>query len=459
MKLPLLLGVVAGSFFLTKCSAQPALQIVTPERVAVRALTVTPASFTVLLTDPPSAAPTFSLELLEGARPRVLPASATSADGHTFTLSARLPALREGSYQVSVLQGTLRAGPVPLFATAFYRRPSRLGTTGCLIWQRRAFFPIGLYHVNHTDAEYALLAANGFNTIQGSFSQDLPGFLQTLDLAQAHHLAVQVPLYTSNLVQANLPASIEKIRAMYRHPAVLSWKILDEPDADRNAAVREEVAPAYLALKHIDRLQPLELTLSENETLGFWSKASDLVQIDRYPLPGHALTQVSDFCAAAMKAKEPWQNLTYVVQCGYTPDLTTQPSFAQARAMVYLALASGAKGIAWYSRQEDNWDLTTTPLWPRLKEINAEITALSLPLLLGRDVAGIKCSEPSIHFLAKRYGNRVYLLATNPGGAALSPVFTLPGSLRVRHATLPMTGRTVQVALGAPDSATVILTL
>ena len=347
------------------------------------------------------------------------------------------------------------------------QRPAQITADGTLLLRGKPFFPIGIYQVNHTDAEYALLAANGFNSVQGDFTLDAGRFLQTLDLAQRHHLAVAVPLHAENLVKVNLDKSLAKIRAAAEHPAVLSWKICDEPDSEMHRRLRSEVPPAYHAIKNLNPGQPVQLTLSKDATLGKWTRYCELVEIDRYPVPGKPLTQVLDFCIRTRKAMEPWQNLTFVVQCGWTRDLKTQPTFDEARAMVYLAIIGGAKGIFWYSRQEkDGWDLTATPLWPRLKEINAEIDSLSAPVMLGLDVPGILCSARGVHFIGRRHLEKLYLLATNPGDASADAIFTLPAAIHARSARvaengqpLAMNGQSVRLPLGGTDSATIVFDL
>ena len=346
-------------------------------------------------------------------------------------------------------------------------KPAQLTVDGTLIQRGRAFFPIGIYQVFHTDAEYAMLAEHGFNAIQGNFTTDVAHFIETLDLAQRYNLAVAVPLDAENLIKENLPQSLAKIRAAAGHPAVLSWKICDEPDAEMWARLRPEVPPAYEAIKTLNPGQPIELTLSKDTAVRRWTRFCDMVEIDRYPVPGKPLTQVLDFCLRTKREMKPWQNLTYVVQCGWTRDLTTQPSFAQARSMVYLALIGGAKGIFWYSRQEkDGWDLTTTPLWPRLKQINAEIAALSPPMMLGTDVAGIACSAKGVYFTARHHSDNMYLLATNPGTAPADAVFTLPADLKPAAArfagdgkNVPVDGQSIRIPLGGIDSVTIVFDL
>lgn len=346
-------------------------------------------------------------------------------------------------------------------------RPAGLSETGTLLLNGRPFFPVGIYHVNHTAEEYALLAANGFNTIQGHFTLDVRDFTGTLDLAQRHGLAVCVPLHAQNLVKENLDASLVKIRAAAKHPAVLSWKICDEPDSNRYARLRAEVPPAWRAIKALDPVQPVQLTLCQDESLAVWTKFCELVEIDRYPVPKRPLTDVLAFSRLARRGMEPWQNLTYVVQCGWTRDLSDQPSPAQARSMIYLALIGGAKGIFWYSRKEDDgWDLTTTPLWKHMRGLNREIVSLAPAVMLGADVPGIRASSDAVHFRAWRHQGRIQLIATNPGDAEADVTFTLPAEVAPKTARLaaggqiiPIRNNTVRLQLSGTGSATMVLDL
>jgi hypothetical protein len=341
--------------------------------------------------------------------------------------------------------------------------------TGTLLWHGKPFFPIGIYNVSHTAAEYRTVAENGFNMIQGMFPGNLDAFMKSLDLALTYGIAVDVPLYANDKVKENLANSLSTIKAAGNHPAVLGWKILDEPDAGSHAPIRDEVPAVYLELKTAYPEQLLELTLCQDEPLGYWAKYCDIVQIDRYPVPSRPLTDVYDFCRKAKGAMAPWQTLIFVVQCGWTPDLKTQPTFAQARAMVYLALIGGAKGISWYSRQEKDsndklvWDLTTSPLWPRLKEINSEIQSLASSILLGKEVVGIACSASGVYVSGKRWQNKLYLFISNPASRPADAVFTLPSGVRLRSATAiglsqspTLDGLNVRVSLGPIDSGTIV---
>ena len=358
---------------------------------------------------------------------------------------------------------------LPGSATAGGTKADRITETGTLLWQGKPFFPIGIYNVNPTAAEYRTLAANGFNMIQGMFPVKLDAFRKSLDLALASNIAVDVPLYVGDQVLEDLAPSLRTLNLAANHPAVLDWKILDEPDAESHASIRDEVPDAYLALKAVHPEQLFELTLSDTHTFSYWSRCCDIIQVDRYPLPSKPLTEVYEFCRDAKNAKAPWQPLIFVVQCGWTADLKTQPTFNQARAMVYLALIGGAKGISWYSRQETAqdgkiiWDLTTSPLWPRLKEINSEIQSLALPILLGEEITGITSQPCCVYVVGKRWQGRLYLLISNPGDTSADAEITLPPEMRVESVRAiglsgnpTLDGANLRVPLGPIDSGTVI---
>ena len=443
----------------------PAVRIFKPERLARHSGVGSLTSFIISLDESVRNSPRCSVELHRGTQRRLLPAKVEVLSPRKLKLSAQIPRLISGVYLVNVLVNSVRSEvPIRLFVSPASRKPAYLTHQGVLLRNGTPFFPIGIYHVNHTEAEYALLAAHGFNTIQGAYTPNLEQFSASLDLALKHGLAVDVPLDASGLVLENLPQSLAKIEATSAHPAILSWKICDEPDADHKEHLRDEVAEAYFAIKDTTKLQPVELTLSQSKSFRFWTKFSDVVQIDRYPVPDRPLKEVSEVCDAAKKAMARWQNLTFVVQCGWTPDLKTQPTFAEARSMVYLALISGAKGIYWYSRQDPGWDLTVTPLWPLLKDINAEITSLADPILFGKDLNKTRCNTPQVRFVAKRRLNKVYLLVTNLSDSTQEAAFVVPSNVTVQAARLyssgdplPFTKHSVTVLLPKTGSATAVL--
>ncbi len=347
-------------------------------------------------------------------------------DERSFSLNALLPPLAPGAHYIIFSSGAKEAAEaIRVEVSPRSRKPAFLGDSGEHRRGDKLFFPIGIYNVTHSEEEYAALAAHGFNMIQGKFPGDLDEFMNSLDLALRYRLAVDVPLYAERRAEKNLPRSLELFRRAGSHPAVLCWKIFDEPDADQNIAIREELPRTYAALKAANPRQPLELTLCQEDAFAYWTRFCDNVQVDRYPIPGGSVSEVYDACVKAKQLMQPWQNLTFVVQCGWTSDLKTQPSVVQARAMVYLALIAGARGISWYSKRETNWDLTTTPLWPRLAEINSEIRTLAKPLLLGKETV-VHSNNSKIRLCSRIFAGKLYLLICNQEEVGNNVVLTLP---------------------------------
>jgi hypothetical protein len=412
---------------------------------------------------------TATVRSLNGTFSRTLPTTLVRGEtAHLFTAKYTIPALPDNDYAVDFgysLNGqalrTQPEKPVYLFTAAQNRKPANLTSTGTILHNDKPFFPIGMYHPGNTEENYKLLAENGFNAIQGDPTTNIEAFGASLDLAQKYNLAVDVPLYNAGKVAGNLENSLEKIRRFANHPAVFTWKIIDEPDL--RPEIVHEVPTVYRALKQADPKRPIELTMALDDGIAFWSNFSDIVQIDRYPVPGRPLTQVSDFTRHSLAQMQPWQNLTYVVQCGWVPDLSNQPSVAQARSMVYLALISGAKGIFWYSMYDPGWDLSKTPLWPHMKGINQEIKTLSEPVMLGTNVDGLSSDNAKVHFMAKKHQGKLYVLVTNPEEQAARANLSLPQNLTLQNGR-SLDGRAVAIGndrkipleLNATDSRTLV---
>jgi hypothetical protein len=388
-------------------------------------------------------------------------------DNQHFFATVPLRLARTGDYQFhfSLEQNGARMStqfPAEIYTTLPDRKPQFLTDNDTLLFQGKPFFPIGIYHAAFSDSAFQQLAEKGFNAIVSSPNDDMDQLQVTLDRARKYGFAVDVPLHKRSQVAKNLPLSLEKIRRFASHPAVLDWKILDEPEY--NLQVAGEIPSVYRAFKAADKNHPFELTLSAAGDLDLLQHFCDIIQRDVYPLPNAPLTRVADVAQATLQSKQPWQNLSFVLQCGWTPDGKTQPTVAQARSMVYLALINGAKGIWWYSMYDPSWDLTKTSLWSHLKEINEEIKVLSQPVMLGQDVNGISCDNPKVHFTAKKYAGKIYLLITNPENLPASATLRLPENINVKNGqmlseekSIPVVHHEITLNLKAIDSCTLVL--
>jgi len=339
-------------------------------------------------------------------------------DAGTFTAAMHLPSVSVGAYEVRCsLPGIDGQGLSRLFVPLASRRPKGLSDTGAFLVDGSPFFPIGLCHVGPGD--YALAAKQGFNCVQGSAAADPDILGRSLDAARDARLLVDVPLYADGRVAANLPLSIQKLKRRRNHRALVSWKIVDQPDF--RTEVADEVPEVYRALRAQDNTHALALSLADSGQCKFWAHFCDSVQVSAYALPAARLELIAETVSRAREHLEPWQNLTVLLQAGWTKTPMNQPTFAQARAMLYLALISGAKGIFWYAYRDPGWDLAQTPLWGRLREINEETAALAPALLLGTQPPTVKVTadNPGLHWTAREHADKIHVLLANPSRAAL----------------------------------------
>ncbi len=372
-------------------------------------------TFTTRLAEPWDATePPINIRVFEADNGEV--ASETTlarVDDHIFEATVTLAEpLDEGSYRVEASLGQTPGGMAWLHVPMTDRKPANLTDTGTILVDGEPFFPIGLYHVS--PPHYPMLAEAGFNAVQGSGPQDLERFKADLDACLENGLMMDVPLYANAQVKENLPDSLAGIEAYADHPAIMCWKIIDEPDI--RPEITDEVPEVYEALKAADPEHPIELTLCQPPGFGYWANFCDIMQVDPYPIPRQPLTMVSDWMDTAKAGLEPWQNLTAVLQSGWIPEPMNQPTPEQARSMVYLALIHGAKGIFWYSFRDPGWRLEETPLWDAFPAINAEVEELSMPVMLGEadDRVSVESPDDVVHWRAWEHEGRTYLLMTNP---------------------------------------------
>ena len=360
------------------------------------------------------------------------------------------PALETGEYQLvlklpeldSSFESYLDVGVIPS-----NRQPTNLADNGAYLVNGEPFFPIGLYHVwseigypghpRPLSEDYQLIVEQGFNAVQTKATTDQKMVKEILDTAYEYGVMADVSLYASGRIKEYLEIYLEMIEKNKEHPAVLTWKIMDEPDL-REDNMTWEVPKAYREYKEFDPNTPILLTIAPGDEAkhSFWAHYCDAYQVDPYPLPSKPLNMVANQVALVRQGLEPWQNLTAVLQCGWRPDPSldnpsNQPNKAQARSMVYLSLINGAKGIFWYSyREKGIWNLPDTPLWEDFPEINAETAWLGEIVTKGEPLEDYRLVEGEVQYACWKYKDKVYVLATNSSNDSAKLKVCMPGGYR-----------------------------
>ncbi|MEN6641964.1 MAG: hypothetical protein ABFE08_05920 [Armatimonadia bacterium] len=354
------------------------------------------------------------------AKPVPLTGELTRQDARTLSGEVAFKALPEGTtvWRVKVGANTAEGR---LFGVRVKRQPTSLNERGVLQVAGKTVFPIGIYHAAVSD--YPLLYERGFNVVQGLGTNDATLARSAMAAADKAKLLVDVPLHFGGLVGANLMASQQKIGAFSKSTSILEWKIADEPD--QREPIMDEVPEVYLRLKQKETLRPLGLTVADPATFGYWANFCDTLTVPVFPIPGRPLSLVAERIGAAKKAVQPWQPVWALLQAGWVPGNSNQPSLQQARVMVYLAVISGARGIFWYALRDPGWQLVESPLWTNLKDLNEETARLG-EISIERDPVAIEKDNQQVYAAAWAAGEKFTMMVTNAGETAQTATVKLP---------------------------------
>lgn len=236
------------------------------------------------------------------------------------------------------------------------------------------------------------------------------------------------------------------VRAVKDHPAVLGWYLCDEePDA-------VPVLEHYRWVKQEDSKHPV-LPLTNHRTaekIRPFVSTGDIVFIDDYPVPDNPVTQVAntmDEVVKATRGKHPaWFAVqtegNYVYHTGVREhgeklppsEISGRHRLAtprEMRAMSYLALIHGAKGLVYYYYADIKLAFDSEMRWSVVKSMAQEIRDLS-PVLLASDVDKdkIKGNNPAVHFMAKQNDGKTYIIAVNGLKEVQSTIITLPSTVK-----------------------------
>lgn len=248
----------------------------------------------------------------------------------------------------------------------------------------RNFYPIGVYGARESE-ELAVLKAVGFNAVRG------PARKEYLDAAS--RLGIRV-LATPNTTAGDKFQS-ERARAAVEqfdsHPALWAWYVVDEPDL--NLVSPERVRQANRFLKQSGATKPTALVLYQGSAALDYANITDILMVDRYPIPWLPLANFPQHLRQGRLALGPEKPLIAVIQAfdwSYYPDLLSvegvehrAPSYEELRCMTYLALTQRAAGIFYYCFADSRWDIREHPeTWSALQLVVQELNE-RLPLFQG----------------------------------------------------------------------------
>lgn len=281
---------------------------------------------------------------------------------------------------------------------------------------------------------YARTAGWGVRERVALMPKDRVGYSEFIALAKKHGLAVKGWISPVTRSMALTPRQIEvwsDLVLKYRDEEnILFWKTEDETDTwpEHNALL-------YRLFKEIDPARPVKLVVinAVRPNLG----AADIHSTDPYPIgDGDGIRSVATHCDRLKALTGPDKSKCFCLwlqMYGHKHEKKVCPTPRQLRAMAFLAMNHGAKGLLYHNYQpagqrgKNDWELTDE-LFASMKTLHAQVKTMSVPCLIGKTVEGVGSDSPDVDVAAREYGGVVYVIAVNTSMRPLPLVrITLPG--------------------------------
>lgn len=335
---------------------------------------------------------------------------------HTYTVSAAA-----GGRQF--FSRSLRLGNVKPAGRATIHADLTLSREG------KKFFPLMMYHAMPED--YAQMRDLGINLVLNDFNlyrahrADSAGYVrelvQCLDAAQQHGLGM--------IVSANAAyGKLHTLAAAKDHPATLLWYGDDEPWGDLG-----RLHESYNTLKLLEPHLPVLVVQNNYSRLQDTAPATDILATDPYPVPNVSLRAVADATQSAIRAvagrKPVW---TVLPQYG-----GKVPTREELRCMVWIAIASGANGLGFFTWDERVRDAATgtlkgwfTPEHPgQIEDLRValqELRSLEAMLLAppAQQQPTLQPANPALHVLLKEAAGKRWLIVANDSRRAEETTLT-----------------------------------
>lgn len=140
-----------------------------------------------------------------------------------------------------------------------------------------------------------------------------------------------------------------EIKAFRNHPALLSWYIADEPV--HRGIQPADLAPAYQLIKKLDPYHPVSIVFLRAEGSGAYEQVLDIAMVDPYPIPRKPIALVREETKKLSEIFKYKKAIWVVPQAfGGNEWWEREPTPAEARAMTWMAVLEGARGLQYFIR-------------------------------------------------------------------------------------------------------------
>ncbi len=364
-----------------------------------------------------------------------------------FTIKLPLKAMLTGDYTVSL---AAEFTPSRRYTTKLPVRrlspsPSEVGydVHNSLCINGTRVLPRGLYHVMQPE-NLSPIASAGFNFVV------VPSRRTSSTLAEkANELGLSLLVASPTLSSAtgSPPGSDfwQNLQDKFGNdPALLGWYVLARPD-------QRSVPPAameqlYQGLQQVSPHHPTLMALSSPSLLKLYSDFCDIVVGWSLPIPASPVTGVGQILNAAQQAVADSKPVWAAIQAsgpGWYSDAALDiqgpgraPTVAELRAMTYLALMHGAKGLIYYGYQIPAYPGTRAfnlpqdapELWQAFPRLNRQLQWLAPVILNGQRTLLPAAAEGALHLATWQYNEGLYVVAVNTSDQGLVCHFQVPAA-------------------------------
>lgn len=199
------------------------------------------------------------------------------------------------------------------------------------------------------------------------------------------------------------------------HPALLAWYIADEPDGQ--GVKPESLTEYYQLIKKLDPYHPVSIVFINPEAAKKYTAVMDIVMADPYPIPNGNVLE------AEKAIRNLYETFLYRQQVWVVPQAfgggefwQREPSRQELRAMTWLSVLAGARGVQYFVRNGLNGFPKSVAAWNECGEIAMEIADLTPFLTSGLIGPSTTVTDPAVRVKTYRdsQGN-IALVAVNSG--------------------------------------------
>lgn len=235
------------------------------------------------------------------------------------------------------------------------------------------------------------------------------------------------------------------------HPALLGYYLADEPGPSKIPA--EILDKSYQVIKAADPYHPVMLVHMNPDQAGPYHNCMDIVMVDPYLVPNHAIHKMSNWVKDLRKEFAGGVPMWIAPQAfGGVHWWDREPSWLEGRVLTYIALIHGATGIMYFinaPRPTTSYVSPNSPrLWNEYRGIALEAAELTPALLSAEPAPEIECRPKCVQAAAWRDRGVITILAANPTYRQRRLNVRVAGCDYTGEATVPFEFRSVKVVEG-----------